>query len=321
MRTLEARLIDIVRDFLAADATLRGVAERHREGTLRFEEIRALVGDDEGAVLYRLKERCHALFRGDPGDGAEVGAGTLFDLAVGSLFHEAMKFRENFYQRTAYGPKVRALQDAHVADVGGLLPEFEKLLGDAAVRMEEALQEASILLRQTSSQLRVLLKVYAGEGRVTRFVVEHRLPLAEALQISPEELLTELYGGVGEAHARAAWSYLKSGFYAEATAALAEAASNGAEPVEMERLGWFAGGMEHYLAGRYAEAVAALDRWFRASASAGAAEAGLARIAEAALSRVGQLVDGAGATPEQAGDLAGRLRAALTPGVDPATAH
>ena len=40
----------------------------------------------------------------------------LFDLAVGSLFHEAMKFRENFYQREVYGPRVRALRDAARAE-------------------------------------------------------------------------------------------------------------------------------------------------------------------------------------------------------------
>ena len=58
------------------------------------------MGDGEDSVLFRLKERCHALFRGGEQPSEVVmRREALFDLAVGSLFHEAMKFRENLYQR------------------------------------------------------------------------------------------------------------------------------------------------------------------------------------------------------------------------------
>ena len=61
----------------------------------------------------------------------------LFDLAVGSLFHEAMKFRENFYQREVYGPRVRALRTESGAENEALFREFEKILAAVAQRLDE----------------------------------------------------------------------------------------------------------------------------------------------------------------------------------------
>jgi len=82
----DAGLVDIVREFLSVHGLLRRLFERHHAGSLRFEEVQALAGDNESSPLFRLKERCHGLFR-----AGEVGGAALFDLAVGSLFHEAMK--------------------------------------------------------------------------------------------------------------------------------------------------------------------------------------------------------------------------------------
>ena len=75
------------------------------------DEVKALAGDDDGCCLFRLKERCHALFRPrETGSRVRMRREALFDLAVGALFHESMKFRENLYQREVYGPRMRALR-------------------------------------------------------------------------------------------------------------------------------------------------------------------------------------------------------------------
>jgi len=309
MPAVESGLVEIVREFLAAHRLLRQVSERYRAGALAFEEVGELVGDDERSVLFRLKERCHALFRGDRADG-EMGPTALFDLAVGSLFHEAMKFRENFYQRSAYGPKVRALRRAEVRDASGLLSEFEKLIAGAAVRIDESLQELDTLLGQTTGQFRILLVAHAEEGAVARVVAARSAELAAMFGTSSEALLAELYGGAGAAWSRAGHSFLASGFFVEAADALRHAAQLGDGAAEDARLLHFAEGMAAYLEGRYAQTVARLGEWFEAAPQAlGESERALARQATSALSRVGTLV-GAG-TPEatQAARCLERLRA------------
>jgi hypothetical protein len=172
MRGTRPGLVQIVRDFLAADRLLRDLFARHRAGTLRFEDLRELVGDDEHSVLFRLKERCHTAFRRTSGgDGVGLAREALFDLAVGSLFHEAMKLRENFYQREVYGPRVRALRTRAGKDAALLFEEFDRLLAGVSARLEEGVREVQTLLAQTVEQLRLLLGVQHGDGAVARFLI------------------------------------------------------------------------------------------------------------------------------------------------------
>jgi hypothetical protein len=309
MPAVDSGLVEIVREFVVAHRLLRRVAERYRAGELAFDEVGELVGDDDRSVLFRLKERCHALFRGQPGNG-EIGAAALFDLAVGSLFHEAMKFRENFYQRASYGPKVRALRRAAVRDESGLLTEFEKLIGAAGVRIDESLQELDTLLGQTTAQFRVLLAAHSDEGALARVVTARSQELAEVFGCPPEALLAELYGSPAEAWARAGRSFVASGFFPEAAAALREAARLGHRAPEDARLVAFAEGMAAYLEGRYADTVRHLDDWLAgAPAVPDAGEGPLARQAAAALSRVGALAGGGTPEAEQAARCLERLRA------------
>src|SRR5258706_1169384 len=86
------------------------VGRELRAGRLTFATVARLVGDEEDSALYRLKEECHALFRlDDARPRTEVQAEELFDLAVGALFHETMKFREGFYLTDSYGPRLQRM--------------------------------------------------------------------------------------------------------------------------------------------------------------------------------------------------------------------
>lgn len=310
MPAVDSGLVEIVREFVLAHRLLRRVSERYRAGQLAFEEVGELVGDDERSVLFRLKERCHALFRGERGHG-EIEATALFDLAVGSLFHEAMKFRENVYQRASYGPKVRSLRRAAVRDESGLLAEFEKLLGAAGVRIDESLQELDTLLGQTTAQFRILLLVHREDGALARVLTGRCRELAEMLGMAPEELLTELYGSAAAAWQRAARSYLRSGFYAETAAALGEVEHFGRLAPEDARLRHYAEGMAAYLEGRYAETASRLGEWYAATPpELDDDEKALARQAAAALSRVGALAGAGTPEAEQARRCLERMRAA-----------
>ena len=314
MPAVESGLVEIVREFVVAHRLLRRVGERYRAGELAFDEVGELVGDDDRSVLFRLKERCHALFRGQPGNG-EIGATALFDLAVGSLFHEAMKFRENFYQRSSYGPKVRALRRAVVRDESGLLTEFEKLIGAAGVRIDESLQELDILLGQTTAQFKILLAAHGEEGALARVVTARSQELADVFGSTPEALLTELYGSAAAAWARAGRSFVVSGFFPEAASALREAARLGLSDPKDGRLLAFAEGMAAYLEGRYADTVACLGAWFDGtSAALDASDRPLARQAAAALSRVGALAGAGTPEAEQAARCLERMRAAEAAG-------
>jgi hypothetical protein len=304
----DAALVEIVRDFLHAHRELRSIAALHRSGELRFERVKSLVGDGEEAVLFRLKERCHALFRED---GEErVGREALLDLAIGALFHECMKFRENFYQHAVYGPKARALRAAageDGEDGEGLFREFEKILAESSVRLAEALHEAETLLQQTAALLRALLRTQSHNGLVARLLIVQGDELSPVFGSDLPVLLAEVFGSVAAGYEGAARSYLQSGYFGEAADAFAAALGEGRGGTEPSALRDYAEGMQAFLERDYGRAVERLRRWVE---SPSARDPRLADLAFTALSRVAPLVDG-GRAPElraAASELAERIR-------------
>jgi hypothetical protein len=215
------RILEILRDFVEVDRLVRGLARRHRAHGLRFPELAALIRDDEGSVLFRLKERTHALFRG-PGGVARGSTHreALFDLAVGSLFHEAMKLRENLYQREVYGPRVRALQSDAGEESKALFDEFEKMLGAVDDRLDEGVRELEALAQRTADQLRLLIADLRDDGAV-RFVIERPEEVEAVFGLPLDALLEEMYGSVAKGFAKAGRSYLASGAFESARLLLA----------------------------------------------------------------------------------------------------
>jgi tetratricopeptide (TPR) repeat protein len=286
---MAAGLVDITREFLLAHRELRRLFERHREGALRWEEVQRLVGDDESSVLFRLKERSHALFRSGAA-GPELPRVALFDLAVGSLFHEAMKLRENFYQLEVYAPKVAAARADAEPGSEALFDEFERILRASRARLEEALGESESLLEQTRRQFRVLLAAHRENGFVTRYLLENA-SLAEEVFGEPLDALFEsIHGDAAGGYALAARSYLASGYFDEARQALAEAAARDPGNLSLRAAAAYADGMSSWLRGDYEQALEHLERWAREPAAP--EDARFRELALAAVSRLGQLVEG-----------------------------
>jgi hypothetical protein len=286
MEPIDSGLVDIARDFLAAHALATRIAARYRAGELGFDEVPRLVGNDEDAALFRLKERCHALFRDARAAGAAASREALFDLVVGALFHEAMKFRENLYQRSVYGPKVRALRaGASDASESALFDEFEKILAATSVRLDESLQETETLLEQARRQLRRLLAGHRENGLVARYLVEHPA-LVDAVFPEGDGLLAEIHGSTADGLVCAARSYLASGHCGEAERALAEARKRAPEASEPRALASFASGMRAHSEGRHADALEELAAWLDAVGAA--RDARLDSLAWSALSRLAE---------------------------------
>jgi hypothetical protein len=302
-------LVDILRAFLLADQSMRRIFARYREGALSFDEVQRLVGDDERSVLFRLKERCHALFRGGervPSLATQREA--LFDLAVGSLFHEAMKFRENLYQRTVYGPKVRALRSQSGGDAEGIFEEFERILAAAAVRLDEALHETEALLVHTRAQFRALLAVHSENGLVARFLVEGRALVEEVLGDELDDVLASIHGTAVAGYAQAARSYLHSGFFGPARRTLGEALARDPSRSDLAPLAAYAEGMDRYVAGEHAAALERLTAWVDAELVS--EEPVLCDLAYAAVRQIAQSARDTASGAEDSGVAQGATRLA-----------
>jgi len=278
-----------VRDFVAADQALRSMVSRYRRGELEWEEVCALVADDEESPLFRLKERSHALFRSET-EGARIARHreVLFDLAVGSLFHEAMKFRENFYQRVVYGPRVRALHREAGAEAEALFGEFEKIFETGADALDAGAAETEELLERSREQFVDLLAQHSDDGNAARYLVERSDQVEAALGRGLGRILEEIYGSEAAGWELAGRSYVGSGYFDEAGEALREAVERGGSRVQLSPLTDYAAGMAAYMRGEYAVSVERVGRWAGADIER---EPQLVHQACAALSRMDRLVD------------------------------
>ena len=269
-----ADLVDIVRDFIVVYQRFQVLFERFHGGSLHFEEVRRLVADSDSSVLFRLKERAHGLFRDrDPDEPLRRGE-ALFDLAVGSLFHEALKFRENVYQIEVYGPKVEALRADVGAEADDLVVEFEKMLRASSDRLGESLRETETLLGQTRMQLLALLgdAMESGPtnpvaGLITRFLLEERAQVEVVYPEGIESLLARVHDTVLGAYLCAIRSHLASAHFEEAEQLIIEARGLQGSEADRAALGHleaYALGMRAFLDGDYREAVTRLTAWLEA---------------------------------------------------------
>jgi len=310
MRSLRSGLVDIIRDFLAVHGSAADLARRHRDGTLRFEDVEAWVGEDAGSELFRLKERCHSIFRSPATDDAsDTRVGALLDLAVGSLFHEAMKLRENLYQQERYGPRVEALRRQGDPDSVELFEEFEKILARSAESLEESVAELERLIAQIRKQLLRLIAEQGRTGRVARCLYESAEEVRAVYTEGLDALYDRIFGDPVTGYLRAAESYLESAYYSDALAALAEAGRRAPDDPHVQRATLYAEGMQAFFSREYGRSVARLSAWLDAGAGADGSER--VALALAGTTHIERLPAGEEAEDvlARAADLSGRLRA------------
>ena len=264
MERRERRVAQILRDFLEAYCLSEQVGERLRDGELDFALVDRLVGEHEESALFRLKEACHVLFRFDENrTPAELQAEELFDLAIGALFHEAMKFREGYYVTTAYGPRLERIAAEGTAAIS-LLDAFRRVLEAGRRRMREAQAETQALFRETRDQMVLLLRQLPRSGAVARGLLEDA-PRSERVFAMPiDELLRDIYGDPRSAYRVAVESLVESGHYLEAAEIMerGDASGNGCSAGGTG----FARGMAGYYAGDLQAALELLESWIESGA-------------------------------------------------------
>ena len=307
MKRTESIVVDLLRDFLAAHQALAKLVEAHDDDRLLFEDVAAWAGDDASSVLYRLKEHCHTLLRADGSlhDG-DIGPAELLDLVAGSLFHEAMKLRENLYQLEAYATRFERLRARAKPSHAESIRELEHLLELSGRHLHEAFYEARSLMELARRHVRALLAEHSSSGLLARCLHEHavqvdRVFVAPAYDGPGEDLLDELYGGSAAAALVVARSYLESAYFEPALEALDIAAERGADSSETRPLTCYAMGMRAFMAGSYRESIDSLFDWVEQGGADHAPTE--ARYAAAAMARMDKLVES-----EDAHELLGRAK-------------
>ena len=218
-RDRERKVVEIVRHFLFTVQTFRHHQDKYRQGSLCFSDLAKLVDDRGQSVFFVLKENCHSLFRRNEFPVSEKEQ--IFDLTIGTLFHLAMKMREDLYQLEFYGPKYTELDKKGDGplDRKNLVYQFKGLISRAQNSFQEGMGEMAVLLKEALPQFQDLLGEHQEKGLLVRFLLEEKDLLQGVLgKDALEDLFQNLYG-LRQAHPYrlAGESYFQSGFYAQAT--------------------------------------------------------------------------------------------------------
>ena len=214
--TRDRIILEIVRGLLLSEVVFQEIFKKYKEGRLRFSDIGVWVDDKGKSPLYNLKEQCHSFFR-YKGKKPIHKNEWLLDLVIGSIFHEAMKLRENIYQMEVYRPrylqyKLKAGKSAYEKDY---LQQFERIILKTKQGVAEGMEETRSLFHDAMAQLIDLFKEDAKNTFLVRFLLENLTLLQKVYGSKKAKEIFDLMFKKGflDAYQLAGQSYLQSEHY------------------------------------------------------------------------------------------------------------
>ena len=199
----------MIKEFHATLFCFYSLYENYLKTTqLPFHDIEQLVGSEsEKGLLWRLKDRTHQLWRNK--DPKEDINGCLFDWIIGSIFHEAMKMKENIYMYQYYGPLAEEMSSKHsISTVRFCGVECKRFMERIAGEMQRQVENLGVMFGRACYLLRTMLPGLAENTVLLRYLVEHRQVPEELWFEKLPELFHEMFGSMEEGFCATARSYL-----------------------------------------------------------------------------------------------------------------
>lgn len=163
MRTLYSREARTYEDFIEL------YQGQISSGTISFNALARLMGNENSkGPLWQLKDHCHRLFRQSTNP-----TGHHLDRVIGSIFHEAMKLKENIYLYRFYGPTAdeQSQTTAPLLHDGLSREDFRrKILKEAG----QELDNLALLFCRANFLLRLLLPGQSQNVLLLRLLLEER---------------------------------------------------------------------------------------------------------------------------------------------------
>ncbi|MDP3938161.1 MAG: hypothetical protein Q8R92_08485 [Deltaproteobacteria bacterium] len=260
-RERQRRMVEVVSAYLSAAARFEEIYGAYRQDNLTFEDIEPFIDDKGKSILFEAKQSCHALFRRDT--SAAIEKEQLFDLTIGTIFHEAMKLRENLYQLQVYGQQGRALESKaeRTKNEEDFLQQLHTILKRAARGFAEGMEETHNLFREATEQLKSLLPDFRSNGLLLRFFHEQPLIIGRIFGDEPgDHPFDVLYpAGRGQSFAATGRSYLESARYGRAQECFLRSIEAGFGDPALPSLLSFSRGMSLFYAGELGEALDAFE--------------------------------------------------------------
>ena len=217
---------DVLRDFcLAARELEHRFLEYESTQRMNFDALRLLTGEEmDKGLLWRHKDSAHHLFRNIPESDS---TGKFLDWALGYIFHETIKLKEDAYQLSHYAPWFISLEPATLDREDRL---FRKDLLQVLLQTRESIEREMKRIRFiTSLCLDMFPKHYQRYSQNTllaRFIFAQNTLVRAVFKDKYNKLILGIYGDTPEdLWILAASSLRVGGWLDEARRAMDEALS------------------------------------------------------------------------------------------------
>ncbi len=204
--------------FLATYSHFVGLYQDYiSDGTINFDDLTRLVGTEaKKGRLWQLKDHCHRLFQ-----ASSQQNGLLLDWVIGSIFHEAMKLKENVYMSQFYGPTGSAEQRTDQDNTSLHCGESRKNFMQGITReTRRQVDNLTFLFNRANFLLRMNLASQANNVLLLRLLLEENEFSQELWSESTQQLFAELFPDQPEmGYLLAAKSYFNGQWLSEALAA------------------------------------------------------------------------------------------------------
>src|SRR4030043_2144687 len=261
--TRDRNILEIVRGLLLSGVAFQEIFKKNKEGRPRFLDIGIWVDDKGRSLLYNLKEQCHSLYR-YKGKKPIHKNEWLLDLVIGSIFHQAMKLRENIYQMEIYQPKylqykLKVGKSAYEMDY---LQQFERIILKAKQGVAEGMEETRSLFEDAMDQLIDLFKESTKNIFLVRFLLEN---LTLLQKVYGSEKVKEIFNlmfkkGFLDAYQLAGQSYLQSEHYDLSSHYFSKALKMNPRNHNLQFLLHFSLGMNEYYRNAYSKSLSYFSR-------------------------------------------------------------
>lgn len=195
---------DVLRDFCLASRELSNIFTAYESiGVIDYLAVRQLTGTvmNKG-ILWRLKDTAHHLLRAEQGPMPiyqnDARLDSFLDWALGYIFHEVVKIREDAHQHENYVPWMERLQSPTLHP--GLAPlEEEHLRAMAAVLVEtrksldREISRVRRIIAECISLFPHVLRQYRDSQLLARFLYSQESLVQEVFGPDHETLLELLY--------------------------------------------------------------------------------------------------------------------------------
>jgi hypothetical protein len=193
------------------------------DGTVEFGVLKELVGiETNKGLLWRMKDTAHHVFRNDPHSQL---VGQFLDWAMGYIFHEAIKLKEDAYQKQNYAPWFHKLYEGDLnASEKDITEQLFLVLNQTEESMSREIDRIRFIIAKCRQLLPYYLNRYSDNVLLARYIFSQNELVRTVFGDEYDDLVAAIYGEESERmYILASQSLRMGGWMAEASQAVDQA--------------------------------------------------------------------------------------------------